>query len=100
MKRKTTKSSAFSKLKAGLEDAVAYHRGARAADRARRRVEAACTEGCEGAGPAAGLTGRIRANPQREPADVQAWETNARRPSDAALKLLSVAKKNPQVLLG
>jgi DNA-binding transcriptional regulator YiaG len=29
MKRKTTKASAFSKLKAGLEDAIAYHRGAR-----------------------------------------------------------------------
>jgi hypothetical protein len=33
------------------------------------------------------------------PRTVQAWETNARRPSDAALKLLSVAKKNPEVLL-
>ena len=29
MKRKTTKSTAFSKLKAGLEDAIAYHRGRR-----------------------------------------------------------------------
>ena len=29
MKRKTTKTTAFSKLRAGLEDAVAYHRGAR-----------------------------------------------------------------------
>lgn len=29
MKRRTTKTSAFSKLKAGLEDAIAYHRGTR-----------------------------------------------------------------------
>ena len=29
MKRKATKASAFSKLKAGLEDAISYHRGAR-----------------------------------------------------------------------
>ena len=29
MKRKATKTSAFSKLKAGLEDAIAYHQGAR-----------------------------------------------------------------------
>ena len=29
MTRKTTKAIAFSKLKAGLEDAIAYHRGAR-----------------------------------------------------------------------
>jgi len=34
------------------------------------------------------------------PRTVQAWETNARRPSDAALKLLTVAKKHPDVLLG
>jgi putative transcriptional regulator len=34
------------------------------------------------------------------PRTVQAWETSARRPSDAALKLLAVAKKNPEVLLG
>jgi hypothetical protein len=29
MKRKTGKRSAFAKLKAGLEDAIAYHGGAR-----------------------------------------------------------------------
>jgi len=34
------------------------------------------------------------------PRTVQAWESSARRPSDAALKLLSVAKKNPEALLG
>ena len=34
------------------------------------------------------------------PRTVQAWETNAQRPSDAALKLLSVAQKNPEVLIG
>jgi DNA-binding transcriptional regulator YiaG len=34
------------------------------------------------------------------PRTVQAWETNARRSSDAALKLLSVAETNPEVLLG
>ena len=30
---------------------------------------------------------------------VQAWEQGVRKPSDAALKLLSVAKKNPSNLL-
>jgi putative transcriptional regulator len=30
---------------------------------------------------------------------VQAWEQGARVPSDAALKLLSIAKKRPEVLL-
>jgi putative transcriptional regulator len=33
------------------------------------------------------------------PSTVQAWETNARRPSDAALKLLAVAKRHPEALL-
>ena len=30
---------------------------------------------------------------------VQAWETNARTPSDAALKLLHIARRHPGVLL-
>ncbi len=30
---------------------------------------------------------------------VQAWEQGARIPSDAALKLLTVAKKHPEILL-
>ena len=30
---------------------------------------------------------------------VQAWEQGLREPSDAALKLLTIAKRNPEVLL-
>ena len=30
---------------------------------------------------------------------VQSWEQGLRHPSDAALKLLSIARKNPQILL-
>jgi putative transcriptional regulator len=33
------------------------------------------------------------------PKTVQAWEQGARTPSDAALKLLNIAKKHPEVLL-
>jgi DNA-binding transcriptional regulator YiaG len=33
------------------------------------------------------------------PRTVQAWETNARTPSDAALKLLHVARRHPEVLV-
>lgn len=33
------------------------------------------------------------------PRTVQAWERGARTPSDAALKLLSIARKTPEVLL-
>jgi putative transcriptional regulator len=33
------------------------------------------------------------------PRTVQVWEQGARTPSDAALKLLNIAKKHPEVLL-
>ena len=33
------------------------------------------------------------------PRTVQAWERGVRTPSDAALKLLSIAKKTPEILL-
>jgi putative transcriptional regulator len=32
------------------------------------------------------------------PRSVQAWEANARTPSDAALRLLHIAKRHPKVL--
>ena len=34
------------------------------------------------------------------PRTVQSWEQGLGKPSGASLKLLSIAKKNPQVLLG
>ena len=33
------------------------------------------------------------------PKTVQAWEQGVRTPSDAALKLLAIAEKHPEVLL-
>lgn len=33
------------------------------------------------------------------PKTVQAWEQGSREPGDAALKLLTIAKKHPEVLL-
>jgi putative transcriptional regulator len=104
MKRKTTKTTAFSKLKAGLEDAIAYHRGAR--QLTVRDVELK-PPAPMGAKEVLAVRARLRVSQAAfarilnvSPRTVQAWETNARRPSDAALKLLSVAKKNPEVLLG
>jgi putative transcriptional regulator len=94
---------AFSKLKAGLEDAIAYHRGSRQltvrdvelkppaprvakevlAVRARLRVSQAAFARILNVSPGPYRRGK-----------------RTRGPSDAALKLLSVAKKNPEVLLG
>jgi putative transcriptional regulator len=104
MKRKTTKATAFSKIKAGLEDAIAYHRGAR--QLTVRDVELKPPPAM-GAKDVLAVRARLRVSQAAfarilnvSPRTVQAWETSARRPSDAALKLLSVAKKNPEVLLG
>ena len=33
------------------------------------------------------------------PKSVQAWEQRSRGPGDAALKLLTIAKKHPEILL-
>ena len=103
MKRKTTKTTALSKLKAGLEDAIAYHRGTR--QLTVRDVELK-PPAPMGAKEVLAVRARLRGSQAAfarilnvSPRTVQAWETNARRPSDAALKLLSVAKKNPEVLL-
>lgn len=103
MKRKTGKSSAFAKLKAGLEDAIAYHRGAK--QLTVRDVELKPPPPM-GAKEVLAVRAQLRVSQAAfarilnvSPRTVQAWETNARRPSDAALKLLSVAKKNPEVLL-
>jgi putative transcriptional regulator len=102
MKRKK-KATAFSKLKAGLEDAIAYHRGAR--QLTVRDVELNPPEPM-GAKEVLAVRAQLRVSQAAfarilnvSPRTVQAWETNARRPSDAALKLLSVAKNHPEVLL-
>jgi putative transcriptional regulator len=104
MKQKTTKVAAFSKLKAGLEDAIAYHRGAR--QLTVRDVELKPPRPM-GARDVLAVRARLRVSQAAfarilnvSPSSVQAWERSARRPSDAALKLLSVARKNPEVLLG
>jgi putative transcriptional regulator len=104
MKRKTTKASAFAKLKAGLEDAIAYHRGGRQLTVRDVQLKPPAPMGAK---EVLEVRARLRVSQAAfarilnvSPRTVQAWETNARHPSDAALKLLSVARKNPKVLLG
>ena len=104
MKRKRTKVSAFTKLKAGLEDANAYHRGTR--QLTVRDVEFKPPPPMR-AKDVVAVRAHLRVSQAAfarilnvSPRTVQAWETSARRPSDAALKLLAVARKNPEALLG
>ena len=104
MKRRSTRTSAFSKLKAGLEDAIAYHQGER--QLTVRDIELN-PPAPMGAKEVVAIRARLRVSQAAfarilnvSPRTVQAWETNARKPSDAALKLLTVAKKHPEALLG
>lgn len=104
MKRKAAATSAFAKVKAGLEDAIAYHRGAR--QLTVRDVELPPPPPM-GARDVLAVRTRLRVSQAAfarilnvSPRTVQAWETSARRPSDAALKLLAVARKYPEALLG
>lgn len=100
----TTKRSAFTKLHSGLEDALAYHRGARP-QLTVREVEVKPPRPMAGKDVIA-LRGRLRVSQGAfarilnvSARTVQAWERNARRPSDAALKLLTIAREHPEVLL-
>ena len=104
MKRKGKTSFAFAKIKAGLEDAIAFHAGDR--QLTVRDVELR-PPAPMGAQEVLAVRTRMRVSQAAfarilnvSPRTVQAWETNARRPSDAALKLLTVAKAHPEVLLG
>ena len=103
MKGKVRGRAAFSKLKAGVEDAIAYHRGT--ALLTVRDVELRPPRPMRAKDVVAVRT-RMRVSQAAfarllnvSPRTVQAWEADARQPSDAALKLLSVAQKHPEVLL-
>jgi putative transcriptional regulator len=97
------KVSAFDKLSAGLEDAIAYQRGRRALTA--REVEFRPLPKL-GAREVARVRAHLRVSQVAfarllnvSPRTVQAWESNARTPSDAALKLLHVARRHPEVLI-
>lgn len=107
-KAQTTKSNymsdeAFADLKQAMQDALAFERGGRGdlkvtriprhpkamtpKDIARIRAKLNCSQ------TVFALILNI------SPKTVQAWEQGSREPGDAALKLLTIAKKHPEVLL-
>jgi putative transcriptional regulator len=95
----------FADLKSAFEDALAYERGARKDLRvthvavprppkpmskteiAQIRQQLNCSQAI--------FAMMLNISPKT----VQAWEQGLRTPSDAALKLLSIAKKRPEILL-
>ena len=96
--------TAFARLASGLDDALAFHRGAR--QLTVRDVDLGPPPPM-GAREVVALRARLRVSQAAfarilnvSPRTVQAWEASARRPSDAALKLLFIAMRNPGVLLG
>lgn len=104
MKKKAKTTAAFSKIRAGLEDAIAFHAEGR--QLTVRDVELK-PPAPMGATEVLAVRRRMRVSQAAfarilnvSPRTVQAWETNARRPSDAALKLLTVAKRHPEALFG
>jgi len=97
------KPSAFEKIRAGLEDAVAHHRGQRLLTV--REVQLAPPAAMRSKdiialrarlGVSQGAFARLL---NVSPRTVQAWESSLRTPSDAALKLLHIAGRHPEVLL-
>jgi putative transcriptional regulator len=96
-------ASAFEKIQAGLQDAIDHHRGKRVLTV--RDVQLAQPAPMH-AKDIVALRSRLRVSQAAfalllnvSPRTVQAWERDARSPSDAALKLLHVVKRHPEVLL-
>jgi putative transcriptional regulator len=96
-------ASAFEKIQSGLKDAIDYHRGKRVLTvRDVHLAQPAPMRSKE----IVALRSRLKVSQAAfarllnvSPRTVQAWESNVRSPSDAALKLLHVVRRHPEVLL-
>ena len=96
---------AFADLKEAMEDALAFERGKRR-DLKVTRIQAPRPP--KAMSPREIVRIRERLNCSQavfammlniSPKTVQAWEQGSREPGDAALKLLTIAKKHPEILL-
>jgi putative transcriptional regulator len=102
--RNHRKSHAFVKLRAALQDAVAHRRGERVLTV--REVELPPPPTRMRAAEVVAVRKKLRVSQvvfarllNVSPRSVQAWERNARIPSDAALRLLHIAGRHPEILL-
>ena len=96
---------AFADLKSVLDDALAFERGKRR-DLRVTRVQAPRPPKALSPRDIARIRERLNCSQavfamllNISPKTVQAWEQGAREPGDAALKLLTIAKNHPEVLL-
>lgn len=96
---------AFADLKEAMEDALAFERGKRR-DLKVTRVQAPRPPKAMSPRDIARVRERLNCSQavfammlNISPKTVQAWEQGLREPGDAALKLLTIAKNHPEVLL-
>jgi putative transcriptional regulator len=96
---------AFADLKEAMEDAVAFERGKRR-DLKITRILAPRRPKAMSARDIVRIRERLNCSQavfammlNISPKTVQAWEQGSREPGDAALKLLTIAKKHPEILL-
>lgn|SRR5215213_5313290 len=96
---------AFADLKEAMEDALAFERGARRNLKI-TRIRAPRPPKALSAQDIVQIRRRLNCSQtvfamilNISPKTVQAWEQGSREPGDAALKLLTIAKKHPEVLL-
>lgn len=104
-KRNYMSDEGFADLKEAMEDAVAFEAGKRSNLRV-TRIQAPRPP--KAMSPRAIAQIRQKLNCSQavfammlniSPKTVQAWEQGSREPGDAALKLLTIAKNHPEVLL-
>jgi putative transcriptional regulator len=96
---------AFADLKEAMEDALAFERGERRNLKI-TRIQAPRRPKAMSAQDIVQIRRRLNCSQavfammlNISPKTVQAWEQGSREPGDAALKLLTIAKKHPEVLL-
>ena len=97
--------AAFADLKDAMEDALAFERGKRH-DLKVTRIQAPRPPKAMSPRDIARIRERLNCSQavfammlNISPKTVQAWEQGSREPGDAALKLLTIAKNHPEVLL-
>jgi putative transcriptional regulator len=98
-------AEAFGDLKEALEGALAFERGERR-DLKVTRIQAPRPPKAMSPKDIARVRQKLNCSQavfammlNISPKTVQAWEQGSREPGDAALKLLTIAKKHPEVLL-
>lgn len=96
---------AFGELKEAMEDALAFERG-KASSLKVTRIRAPRPPKAMSPRDIARIREKLNCSQvvfammlNISPKTVQAWEQGLREPGDAALKLLTIAKKHPEVLL-